>query len=128
MENHKRRAEIEEALANGVGWNIHKSPTLLEDRMYVAVRLMHGDRPIAVVRTSLPLTALNDVLSQVQNRVVIATLIGVLCYAVISLVISRRMSRPLEEIKAGVARFAAGDLSHRCEWAVPWRLPRWPRP
>ena len=42
-----------------------------------------------------------------------AALIGVLLYAVISLVISRRMSRPLEEIKAGAERFAAGDLDHR---------------
>ena len=113
MDNHKDRQEIREALANGVGWSIRRSATLREDRIYVAVPLMHGDGPIAVVRTSFPLTALNDALSQVRNQVVIAALIGAFCYAVISLVISRRMSRPLEEIKAGVDRFAAGDLDHR---------------
>jgi two-component system, OmpR family, phosphate regulon sensor histidine kinase PhoR len=113
MDNHANRKEIKKALASGVGYFIHHSDTLNEDRIYVAVRLMHGDGPAAVVRTSVPLAALNDTLSQVHNRVLMAALVAVVCYALISLVISRRMSRPLEEIKAGVDRFAAGDLNHR---------------
>ena len=113
MDNHKDRPEIQEALANAVGWKIRQSSTMREDRIYVAVPLMHGNGPIAVVRTSFPLTALSDTLRQVRNQFLVASLIGVFCYAVISLVISRRMSRPLEEIKAGAERFAAGDLGHR---------------
>jgi two-component system phosphate regulon sensor histidine kinase PhoR len=74
---------------------------------------MHVEGPAAVVRTSFPLTELDDLLSQVRDRMAIAALIGVFLYVVISLVISRRLSRPLEEIKTGVDRFAAGDLSHR---------------
>jgi two-component system, OmpR family, phosphate regulon sensor histidine kinase PhoR len=113
MDNHGNRQEVRDALADGIGWNVHHSSTLGEDRIYMAVRLMGGDRPAAVVRTSFPLTTLNDALSGVRNRVVIAALIGAICYAVISLMISRRMSRPVEEIKAGADRFAAGDLKHR---------------
>lgn len=113
MVNHGDREEIKEALANGYGYKVHLSETLHEDRIYVAVRLTHGDGPVAVVRTSFPLTALNSVLSRVQNQVLLTTLIAALCYVGISLAISRRLSRPLEEIKAGVDRFAAGDLSHR---------------
>ena len=52
-------------------------------------------------------------MSIVRNRIIIAALIGILLHAMITLVISRRMSRPLEEIKAGAERFAAGDLGHR---------------
>ena len=38
------------------------APPMQEDRIYVAVPLMHGDAPIAVVRTSLPVTALTRTL------------------------------------------------------------------
>ncbi len=80
---------------------------------------MHGGAPTAVVRTSVPITALTHTLDLVRNRVIVAGLIGVLFYAVISLVISRRMSRPLEEIKRGAERFAAGELNHRLPIAGP---------
>ena len=127
MVNHGDRGEIKEALASGVGYFIHHSYTLHEDRIYAAVRIMRGDGPVAVVRTSFPLTALSDALSQVRDRVLMATLVGVLCYAAISLVISRRMSRPLEQIKAGVDRFAAGDLNHRLRVAGSAEVSRIPR-
>ena len=114
MDNHKDRPEIHEALAGRVGWQKdRRSATLQEERIYVAIPLLHGDQLAAVVRTSFPFTALSDTLTQVRNRFLIAALIGVLFYAIISLVISRRLSRPLEEVKAGADRFAAGDLNHR---------------
>jgi len=42
---------------------------------------MHGDGPWRVVRTSFPLTALNDALSQVRNRVLLAALVRSIVYA-----------------------------------------------
>ena len=113
MDNHGSRPEVLEALGGKVGRSQRYSSTEQEDRIYVAVPLMHGNSPIAVVRTSLPVTALTRTLGIVRNRIIIAALIGILLHAMITLVISRRMSRPLEEIKAGAERFAAGDLGHR---------------
>lgn len=113
MDTHGARPEIVEALAGKVGRFTRYSSTEREIRIYVAVPLMQGDRPIVVVRTSLPFTALTQMLGVVRNRFIFAGLIGVLVHALITLVISRRMSRPLEEIKAGAERFAAGDLGHR---------------
>jgi two-component system phosphate regulon sensor histidine kinase PhoR len=113
MDNHGNREEIKEAFANGFGYIVRRSNTLHDNRIYVAVRLVHGDGPAVVVRASFPLAELDNALSRVRSRVFWAALVAALCYAVISLVISRRLSRPLEEIKAGVDRFAAGDLNHR---------------
>lgn len=113
MDNHGRRPEIFEALSGTVGRSQRYSATEQEERIYVAIPLMRGNSPIAVVRTSLPVTALTRTLGIVRNRIIVAALIGILLHAMITLVISRRMSRPLEEIKAGAERFAAGDLGHR---------------
>jgi two-component system phosphate regulon sensor histidine kinase PhoR len=113
MDNHGARPEIIEALGGRVGHSQRFSSTEREDRIYAAVPLIRGDRPIAIVRTSIPVTALTRALGIVRNRIILAALIGLLLHAMITLVISRRMSRPLEEIKAGAERFAAGDLGHR---------------
>ncbi len=117
MDNHKGRPEIQTALAGETGQSERFSSTEREERLYAAIPLMHGAAPAAVVRTSTPFTALTRTLGMVRDHVVVAALIGVLGYAVISLLISRRMSRPLEEIKAGAERFAAGQLNHRLRTA-----------
>lgn len=113
MDNHDSRPEVFEALGGKVARSRRYSYTEQEDRIYVAIPLMRGNSPLAVVRTSLPVTALTRTLGIVRNRIIIAALIGILLHAIITLVISRRMSRPLEEIQAGAERFAAGDLNHR---------------
>jgi two-component system, OmpR family, phosphate regulon sensor histidine kinase PhoR len=113
MDNHGHRPEIIEALGGHVGRSERYSSTEREDRIYVAVPLMRKGARIAVVRTSLPLTALTRTLADVRGRLLAAILIAVAFHALITLVISRRMSRPLEEIKAGAERFAVGDLGHR---------------
>ena len=113
MDNHRERPEIRTALAGGVGKESRYSSTEQEERIYRAVPLMHGDLPVAVVRTSLPLTALTRTLGIVRYQIAIAVLLGIVFHAIVTLLISRRMSRPLEEIKVGAERFAAGDLGHR---------------
>jgi two-component system phosphate regulon sensor histidine kinase PhoR len=115
MENHKTpsRSEILQALRGETGRSARYSDTEREDRIYVAVPLMHGEQVAAMVRTSVPVTALTRTLDEVRNQIVVAALIGILLCAAVSLAISRHMSRPLEEIKAGAERFARGDLDHR---------------
>jgi len=113
MDNHLERPEIQEALAQRVGHAIRFSSTEQRNRIYVAVAILNGDKPAAVVRTSVPLTALDDALDILFNRILVAAVLGVLLQAVISLIISRRISHPLEQIKTGAERFAAGELQHR---------------
>jgi two-component system phosphate regulon sensor histidine kinase PhoR len=113
MENHGHRSEVRKALGGEVGRSQRYSTTEREDRIYVAVPLMQNGATIAVVRTSVPLTALTRTLAMVRNRILLAALVGILLHAIITFIISRRMSRPLEEIKTGAERFAAGDLGHR---------------
>ena len=112
MDNHGGRPEVLEALGGKVGRSRRYSSTEQEDRIYVAVPLMRGNSPIALVRASLPVAALTHTLGIVRGRIVVAALIGILLHAVITLAISRRISSPLEEIQAGAERFAAGQLGH----------------
>ncbi|MBI9020152.1 MAG: HAMP domain-containing protein [Verrucomicrobia bacterium] len=113
MGNHRDRPEVKDALAGHTGQSIRYSNTLKKNMMYVAVPVHQNGNVMGVVRTSMPLTELDLVIDAVQRRIIIGGLVILLMAALFSLFVSRRISRPLERIKLGAERFAAGDFSHR---------------
>lgn len=113
MGNHRERPEIREALAGNVGQSMRYSNTLRKNMMYVAVPVTDGDGVAGVVRTSMPLTEMDQVIGDVQHRIIAGGLIILMFAALFSLIFSRKISRPLERIKRGAERFADGDFSYR---------------
>ncbi len=113
MGNHRSRPEIREALSGRVGESVRFSNTLKKNMMYVAVPISHDSEVIGVVRTAIPLAEMEQMFGEIQSRIIWGGLAILLLSAVFSVVISRRISRPLERIKQGAERFAAGDFSHR---------------
>ena len=113
MNNHKNRPEILTALDGKVGSAIRASETLRIKMMYVALPIFIEDRLNAVTRVSIPLTAITKTIGVVQSRVMLVGLFIAILASVISLFMSRRISRPIEEMKKGAVKFAQGELSHR---------------
>ncbi|HJW76454.1 MAG TPA: ATP-binding protein [Thermoleophilia bacterium] len=112
MENHRDRPEVRRALGGGVGRSIRHSATLREDMMYVAVPLRVGGQTLAVVRTAVPLTVVNDALSSLYLRILLAALLAALAAALLGLYVSRRLVAELELVREGADRLASGDLEH----------------
>jgi two-component system phosphate regulon sensor histidine kinase PhoR len=113
MDNHKDRPEIQEALKGRVGLSTRFSFTLGHDMMYVAVPLREQDRIVAVVRAALPMAAIAQALRSLYLRIAMGAVVIALLVAGLSLLISRRISHPLEDLKRGALRFARGDLSRK---------------
>lgn len=113
MVNHKRRPEIRKAMQGNVGRATHYSETLKEERMYLAVATDGGDPPAAVVRTSIPVTAINEALGAVHQKIILAGLVATGLIAAVSLWISLWIARPLEQMKRAAQRFARGELEYR---------------
>jgi two-component system phosphate regulon sensor histidine kinase PhoR len=113
MVNHSDRAEVIAALANGSGASLHRSETLGEKMRYVAVRVQQGDRTLGVVRAAVPLAAIEQAMWRLCLHVAAGSLAVAAILALVSLALSRRITRPLEQLKEGAERFAHGDLSHR---------------
>ena len=112
MELHHKRPEIAEALAGRTGVSTRFSNTLQQQLMYVAVAVSEEGRTAAVVRAALPLTELKDEINTLTGRVVIAGLIIAALAAVLSLLISRKVTQPLEDLRRGAEQFAQGDLNY----------------
>lgn len=113
MEDHSNRPEFVEALNQGNGSSSRFSSTLGKRMMYVALPIKHQEQTLAIVRTSLPVTAIDEQLSHIYTRIIWAMLAVVIITAVISLVVSRRLSRPIERMVTIARRFADGELTLR---------------
>ncbi len=113
MDNHGTRPEIEQAYAQGVGSAARFSNSLNEDGLYVALPLHHAGELLGVVRTSEPLTAVNAATAAVIRESLIGLILIALLATAVSAAIARRITRPINQLRAGAGRFAQGNLSAR---------------
>ena len=113
MENHADRPEVIAALDGRTGVSVRHSFTLQQDMMYVAVPAHADGSIVGVVRTAVPLDTLQHALGQVHSRVLPVVGGIALLAALVSLLVSRRIARPLTLLQQGAERFAQGNLKHK---------------
>ncbi|WP_300670842.1 ATP-binding protein [Desulfoluna sp.] len=112
MENHGNRPEVVAALGGKTGSSLRFSSTLSTHMMYVAVPMEKEDGVIGVVRTALPMTALEEEARIVRLRIGLWGGITALVAALITLMVSRKISRPIAEMQRSARLFAEGDFRH----------------
>jgi two-component system phosphate regulon sensor histidine kinase PhoR len=113
MDNHNRRPEIIQALQGQIGSSVRYSKTLDTELMYVALPVYVKNSLLGVLRISVPLRHIEKTLHDFQLRIIWAGMFITFIVGFISLVVARRISRPLEIMRHGVDKFAAGELSFR---------------
>ena len=114
MKNHANRPEFQEALKQGSGSSVRFSETLGKRMMYLAIPIREQDDGIlAVVRTSVPVTAIDEALKNIYKKLFWAGVIIAVCAAAISLAISKKISRPVEQMTEVAKHFASGKLDLR---------------
>ena len=113
MANHGDREEIQTAFKGDVGASVRYSDTLKMEMMYVARPLKVGSQIIGVMRTSIPVTAIDERIGAIRLRIALGALLVALLASAVSWYISRRISIPIERMRDGARRFATGDLYHR---------------
>lgn len=113
MDNHADRPEIINASGGKLGSSIRFSRTLQKNMMYVAIPLKKDNITQVIIRTSIPLTFIETSLKTVEFKIFIGGLLIAFFASLVCLYISRRISRPIEEIKKGAEQFAKGDFSLR---------------
>ncbi len=112
MDNHANRPEIASALAGRIGTSTRYSRTLDKNMMYVAIPAQGDEQVNGVVRISVPISHIDSKLSDIRLRIVFVLLVITVLIAGLSLLISRRISRPIEEMEKGARQFADGNLAH----------------
>ncbi len=110
MENHGGRPEIRSAYDGQTGVSTRYSSTLRTSMMYVAIPVSIEGELVGVVRTSMPISAINDDLESFYGNVIIGGLIIMVIAALVGSLIFRRFTRPIRELQKGAEQFARGEL------------------
>jgi len=113
VENHSDRPEFVNALSKNYGESTRYSRTLKTYMMYVARRLGNIDNPFGVIRVSLPLSNVNTIIYEARRNVYITLSIGMLVAFLLSLFVSRSLSRPVEEITSVAQAMSQGEFEKR---------------
>ncbi|MCX6992045.1 MAG: ATP-binding protein [Kiritimatiellaeota bacterium] len=113
MDNHRNRPEIAAVLQGATGKAVRFSDTRRQSLMYLAIPVRQGNTLLAVARVSLPLTVIDWSLHAVVRNIIMGWLIVAILFAVVTWLLSRRISRPLEDMRRVAERIARGDLEAR---------------
>ncbi len=113
MDNHDARPEVRLARRMGAGTDVRYSDTVRYDMMYHARRLDPARPDGPVVRSALPITRVNEELGALTRGIAAAFVIIGLAGAAVTYVLTRRITRPLREIRSVAEAVAAGDFSRR---------------
>jgi len=109
MDNHANRPEISAALEGEPGSAIRFSYTINTRMMYVALP-EEGTQSGRIYRVAIPLTAIGQTLNATYWRLGQVVVCICVLAAILSWLVSRRIMRPLADLKVGAERFAQGML------------------
>ena len=113
MDNHLDRPEVAAALEGPRGVSARYSPTLGKEMMYLALPLKKDLRTQGIIRTAISVDHIDKTLSSIERRIAFAGLIIAVLAALLSLLLSHRIRRPIEEIKRGAESFSRGEFDVR---------------
>ena len=111
VDNHLARPEVAQALASGRGMDIRASQTTGERTYYVARLLSEPARVqpgVPIIRLGLPLTSIDERVRHIQQDLLTAFGAAFLLAMVLSLWVSRNLTKPLSEMAAAARQLAAG--------------------
>ena len=121
MDNHARRPEVVKALGGTIGRESRYSMTLQQRLMFVAMPVLRDGKPVAVVRTALPLSAIEETLGAMRYHLVAAALVTIGLFVAVSYWFARRVARPLGELTEGAERFRVGPARPPAAGFPSWR-------
>lgn len=110
MDNHADRPEFLGAIESGKGLSTRYSLTLQKNFMYLGIPVQAENQLKAVVRTSIPVDIIDKEIDQIQRKNIYGGFIIALFAALVCLIVSRRISRPIEDLRVSAEGIARGDF------------------
>lgn len=113
MENHLTRLEIREALQGRPYHTIRPSNTLKEKMLYVSLPVRENGKILGAVRTSFWLKEAEDLLGQIQKKVVLFALVLLVISFLFSYASALGIARVIRDLKIGFQSLARGKFQVR---------------
>jgi len=117
LENHSSRPEVIAARQNGVGSVRRMSPSTGEEQVYVAVKAPRG-----VARVSVTTRAVEEIFARARSGVLAAGFISFLLAAILAVLFSRAVSKPIVDLSNVARSLAAGERKRHPALAAPGEI------
>jgi two-component system phosphate regulon sensor histidine kinase PhoR len=114
LEHHSHRPEIVAARSNGVGSARRMSPSTGEEQLYVALKVPQG-----IARVSVTTRTVEDLFGAARTGVITAGFISFLLAAILAVLFSRAVSRPITDLRDVARSIAAGERRVHPALAAP---------
>ncbi len=113
MENHAARPEIREALRGEMGKSIRYSHTLRKKMVYVALPIRRANMIVGVVRASLSLRGVEELLRSINQEIFYWAVILIALALFLSLITSKAFTKPIRRMVQATKGIAGRDFTTR---------------
>jgi len=113
MTDHSDRPELKAAMTQSSGMAVRFSSTVGKNMMYLAIPIRQDGKITAVIRTSVPITTIDNELANLHKKILWTGIVIAACAAAISWAVAKRLTRPIEQMTETARKFASGDFDHR---------------
>jgi two-component system phosphate regulon sensor histidine kinase PhoR len=117
LQNHANRPEVIAAMRGETGISRRISPSIGDQRLYVAVRAGPG-----VARVSIDTGQLDQIVSRARRDVFASGFAALIAALALAALFARSVSRPIIELRDVARALAAGDLSRRPALSAPGEI------
>jgi Signal transduction histidine kinase len=111
MENHRNRPEIIQALTNGVGSFSRYSTTIKEDLLYVALPVREDGKTVGIIRLSVPLKNLHNLLAALQKEILKSELVIIVICLIGAFIFLKNLTRSIKKVNIAFQKVASGDFA-----------------
>jgi len=119
IENHFYRKEIQNAYNKGFGTDTRKSTTINVDMLYFAKAIKDPlpdsciFKDTKFIRIAVPLTYVQEAASDIKNKVMIASISVFIIISLITIYISNKISKPIQEMGKIALEVREGNIEKR---------------
>ncbi len=112
LDNHKNREEVSEAKAGKLGLATRFSQSVSRSLLYLALPIENFSGMDLIIRTSAVVNDINSILKKAYTKIAIVAFSILFLLLFVSLLIEKRMAKPLFKIQKAAAAFASGNLNY----------------
>lgn len=113
MGNLSTSPEFVSAVNTGKGISKRYSRVLGSRMIYTALPVKHNQKLLAVIRTAMPLSKIENELKTIYTKIFWTGLITSVLAGIVSYRICRRFTKPIDRMEKTAEKFAKGELNHR---------------
>jgi len=113
MDNHRNRPEVIQALNSPRGSSLRNSGTLQEKMLYVAIPVKMNDGTTILLRISVFLRDIQNLIGELRRRILVAALIIIIISSAVAFILTRRFYSPIRQLSEASQSVAGGDFSRK---------------